>query len=588
MPLAQKDQNLNNKRPPAAQREDVIEHLYEVAMDPMRYEEWLDRWESMIKPIRKGANGSLVDSDISAEFSSHFERAGKFLNKFEATEHPRGPLSHIEKTAAFLIGKDLRFAEVNAASQMAFSISKGDPLTTLPIEDSGLDDLCNLVSKMLASNTNDKKVFRARTLKADRTIIFQLHKVTTDDGTPLLVAITSEVKWPDDFNDLLISAFDLTPTEAQIMRALSENQSLRGIAKTRGRSIETIRAQLKSVLAKTETHTQTELVRLTFSMLDIAAFTEEKGHASNIRNVGFDALAPLPYQFVILPDGRRVEYLILGDPDGKPVLFYPQNFGFTRWGDRAETEAARRGMKVISLVRAGYGGSDPLPPKVDLGATIAHDTAHILDHLGAEKCPVLTFGPDVFHAFHLYQEFPDRVSAIIACGGIFPLDNAEQYERTHKWHRFIMAGARYTPHLVGFMVKSGFLLARKLGKKGFVNAVFGDSPADVKAFSIPEVFEAIVSGSDICLSDTFTAHKMFTAEVIAQETTHWGGLIENTRGSLPVYYFNGDQDPQSPLETLHEMMKKYDWINYTVYDDAGQLLFFTKWPEIYPTIEKYL
>ncbi len=580
--------SIEAKRKAAELRDDVIEHLYEVAMDPMRYEDLLDRWETMIKPIRKGANGMLIDADINAEYSAHFSRADKFLKHLEAPQKPQGPISHIEKTAAFLIGHGLHFAEVNDASTNVFSISKGDHISALPLEPSGLDELSNTILMMLNSNTNIKKVFRAHTIDEDRVVVFQLHKLNTDDGPPLVVSISSEVTWPSGFNDLLISAFELTPTEAEIMRALAENQSLRDIANTRKRSIDTVRAQLKSVLAKTETHTQNELVSLTYSMLDIAVFTEDKGKPARSQSGGAKHLVPLPYHQVTLPDGRLVEYLILGDPKGKPLLFYPQDYGLTRWGLTAEAEAKKRGIKVISIVRAGYGGADALPKKVDLGATIAQDTGSIMDHLGIDKCPVVSFGSDVFHAYHLYNQFPERITAIIACAGTFPYENAAQYERMHKWYRFILASARYTPHLVPFMVKAGFMLARKLGKKGFVNAVFGDSAADVETYKNPEVFEAMEYGSEICLTDNFMAHKMFSAEVIAQESHQWGGLIENTKNSVPVYYFSGADDPQTPIETLLEMMGKYDWINYTVYEDAGQLVFFKKWYEIFPTIEKYL
>ena len=32
----------------------------------------------------------------------------------------------------------------------------------------------------------------------------------------------------------------------------------------------------------------------------------------------------------MLPDGRRFDYLILGDPAGRPCVFGPQDYGLTR------------------------------------------------------------------------------------------------------------------------------------------------------------------------------------------------------------------------------------------------------------------
>jgi DNA-binding CsgD family transcriptional regulator len=61
---------------------------------------------------------------------------------------------------------------------------------------------------------------------------------------------------------LMQSLFDLTPTEAAIARRLSQGETADQIAQATQKSILTIRTQLKSVLAKTGTRRQSELVHL--------------------------------------------------------------------------------------------------------------------------------------------------------------------------------------------------------------------------------------------------------------------------------------------------------------------------------------
>jgi DNA-binding CsgD family transcriptional regulator len=58
------------------------------------------------------------------------------------------------------------------------------------------------------------------------------------------------------------SMFDLTPAEAKLAVALVEGGNLRGIASVQRLSLETVRAQLKAIFVKTETHRQSELVAL--------------------------------------------------------------------------------------------------------------------------------------------------------------------------------------------------------------------------------------------------------------------------------------------------------------------------------------
>lgn len=45
---------------------------------------------------------------------------------------------------------------------------------------------------------------------------------------------------------------------------------MKDIAEARGRSAETVRTQLRSILAKTETHSQSELVRVVLGLMDVA------------------------------------------------------------------------------------------------------------------------------------------------------------------------------------------------------------------------------------------------------------------------------------------------------------------------------
>lgn len=57
-------------------------------------------------------------------------------------------------------------------------------------------------------------------------------------------------------------AFDLTPVEEKLLLAISSGKTLKAFAEEKGRSIETLRSQLKSIYRKTGTASQAELSRL--------------------------------------------------------------------------------------------------------------------------------------------------------------------------------------------------------------------------------------------------------------------------------------------------------------------------------------
>jgi pimeloyl-ACP methyl ester carboxylesterase/DNA-binding CsgD family transcriptional regulator len=405
---------------------------------------------------------------------------------------------------------------------------------------------------------------------------------------PLVLAASSEVGWPQGFNDILRRAFSLTGAEADVVQSLVECCSVKDIAAQRGRSIDTVRAQVKSILSKTETRSQVELVRLALSVMDMANLTLDTHIEPRLVSKGYATLKPHDYQSLTTRDGRRLDYLVLGDPKGSPILFLPLDYGLVRWPASAEAAAAKRNWRIIVPVRAGFGRSDSLPKQVNLDDALIEDTMQILKAEKIKHCPILSLGSDSFYGVQLARLHPDTFTALIACAGVLPMTRSEQFERMEKWHRFILAGAKYTPHLLPFMVKAGFLLARKIGKRGFVHAVYGSSPADVDTFEDPEVFEAMVTGSEVALSETHSAHDSFSRMLLGRQNGDWSADVDALKGQLPVIFINGMHDPQVPSETLEDFRRDHDWIDYRIYEDAGQLIFFRHWPDVLETLETFL
>jgi len=79
---------------------------------------------------------------------------------------------------------------------------------------------------------------------------------------PRLVLILSRPAPPEDPADLLAKTLGLTTTEAQIALAVADGKTLTEIADNRRTSIHTVRNQVKSLLLKTGTRRQSEIVAL--------------------------------------------------------------------------------------------------------------------------------------------------------------------------------------------------------------------------------------------------------------------------------------------------------------------------------------
>ena len=84
-----------------------------------------------------------------------------------------------------------------------------------------------------------------------------------------------------------------------------------------------------------------------------------------------------------LPDGRTLEAVDEGDPDGTLLLFHHGSPGAAVSFEPFDRAAAERGIRLVTLSRAGFGDSSRHEGRSV--ASAAADAAALADHLGAER-----------------------------------------------------------------------------------------------------------------------------------------------------------------------------------------------------------
>ncbi|MDO9525752.1 MAG: alpha/beta fold hydrolase [Gemmobacter sp.] len=556
-------------------RAEIVDWLYEVALNPVRLEDLLDVWEGHVSPLRAGTADKVVTLD-DPEIATHLGRASVFLDRFEATDTSsdgRAAMADIHRSAAFVSDGEMHLTAANRAAQIAFGLSDGMALTALPFDEPDIATLRGVIRKVVSGRDAQVVTLRIRHSVNGGPVILRISPVgaPADRGVrKLALVVSTELVWPEGFETTVQDAFGLTMAEVEIVRGITLGLPIKDIADARGRSPDTVRTQVRSILSKTETHSQSELVRIVLGLMDLSLIPSLGQRATGARG----GLVDLPVHSLTCADGRRLDWLEFGAPGGKPVLYMHLDFGLVRWPAAAEQAAAARGMRIIVPMRAGYGKSSPLAAEVDHLAGVAQDYAAVLDHLGLSGTTVLALGADLRFAMHLSIMRPDLVKAILGCAAQLPLRSAAQYERMDKWQRFILANARYAPRVLPFLVKAGFSLARKLGKERFFEQVNGGSPADMAAFSQADIREAILCGSEILMSDRHLAHEAFAQECLGSERD-WSAVVRAVK--VPVRLLQGDQDPQTPALTIRELMEDFPHLDVEFVPGSGQLLFFAHW-----------
>jgi pimeloyl-ACP methyl ester carboxylesterase/DNA-binding CsgD family transcriptional regulator/PAS domain-containing protein len=560
------------------QRAEIVDRLYEVALDPIRLEDLLEVWEERVSQLRQGPVEQAIELD-DPEIDAHISRARVFLDRYEATRGAGGLrdlLDDIPRAAAFVSDGGPRITACNRPAARAFGLQEGGPVTALPFDPEDIGTLQAAIRKVASGRAEQALTLRIRSSVTGSPVIL---RVTRLEEKGLALVLSTELFWPDDFSQTVQEAFGLTAAEVDIVRGITLGLPLKDIAEQRGRSIETVRTQLRSILAKTETHGQSELVRVVLGLMEV---TQIPIGAAPQGATG--ALRPISFQQVKGPGGRRLEFIEFGDPKGAPVLYMHLDYGLIRWPAEAERQAALRGLRIIVPVRAGYGRSELHGRGTDHIQGVAEDYAAVLDHLGVEAAAVISLGADLRFALALANQRPGLVTGILGCAAQLPLRSAAQYDRMDKWQRFILANARYAPKVLPFLVQAGFSLARRLGKDKFFMQVNGGSPADMETFADPQVREAILLGSDVCLADRMSAHEAFTRECISSERD-WSALIHVVR--VPVQLLQGDQDPQTPVQTIHELMGDYPALKVEFLPNTGQLLFFKEWRQVLDRVAQF-
>ena len=553
----------------------IVTSLYDVALDPSRYEALLDLWEERIAPLR-GREGPAGDEFGDAILEGHVLRADQVLDR-EPQGGMRDPLAHLMTsllpTAAFVLNRHAMLVHVNTAAKAVFTIDAGRKVGDLPFDDLQCDALSTAALEIVAGRTTQKYV-RCLMRDGERLVVFRLTPMDPGEyGAGLVLAVSTELAWPDGLSDTIREAFQLTSAEIDIVRALVEGLSVNEIAEARGRSVETVRSQLRSILAKTQTKTQAELIRITLNLMDVIGVSP-KPTGLKVAGNGRNSLKPLPFHTLWRPDGRGMDYVVLGDPAGRPILFLPGNYGLIRWPATAESLLEARGLRVIVPIKPGYGNSTRVPRKANLPKLVAEDILALMEHLNVRRAPLVAQGLDVYFGYTFDRLYPGRLTAIVTGGPAFPVLSKAQFDRMGKWHRFIRANARYAPRLIPFLVKAGFSLSRRIGKRGFLQAVYGNSAGDVATFEDPEIFEALATGSEVAVSESHSAHEAFTNEAIITNRD-WRELVHACK--LPIFAFVGHEDPSLPVETIEELKTEFPEIVFLEDHEAGELILFRNW-----------
>jgi pimeloyl-ACP methyl ester carboxylesterase len=193
-----------------------------------------------------------------------------------------------------------------------------------------------------------------------------------------------------------------------------------------------------------------------------------------------------------LPDGRALEYWSEGSDDGLPVLFHHGTPSSGLPYERFVQEATRRGMRLLSYSRPGYGGSDRREDRSV--ADCVGDVVALLDRLGIDRFLTAGWSGGGPHALACAALLPERVRAAATIAGVGPfgVDDLDFLDGMGKENIEEFGATIQGPDaLRGWMEANAPAVANVTGAE--VVAVFGDLVSDVDKPSINDEFGEFIA-----------------------------------------------------------------------------------------------
>jgi pimeloyl-ACP methyl ester carboxylesterase/DNA-binding CsgD family transcriptional regulator len=554
----------------------LLDKLYAVALEPERFAELVEAWEHALE---RGPTVARTPAWPLFPSGQQAARADSILTVVERTNAQLATLQSrvdAEQQAMLAVDASGGIRAANAAAYRRYGLAEGGRIDELPLPPASLGELREAVRRLLhrrSADGDDPALLRLERDVPEASLVVALTRWETPSGLEVVLLKTTDFVWPETLTPLVARAFGLTDAEAEVVRMIVEGASVERVAQVRGRSIATVRSQIRSIYEKTATRSQAEFVRMAVGLTTLQ-LTEPVSAALATPGAGRPSLYPLPdhRRILTLPDGRLLDYADFGARDGRPCLYLANLFG-DGWPAALAERAEAEHLRIIAPARPCYGESSPYPPGVVGYRQVAEDTLVLLDHLGVERTVVVSQTIGGMFALELARSAPARVSALVGIAPELPWGTEDEETRMPLFFRFMSSVVLRSPDMLEFVIRSGTAWARRIGWQRWLERIFRESTADLVAIRDPAHAGWFEHGNRYT---TARGHQAVLGD--------YQSIMDDARDALvalerPLFALIGSEDRNGRLERAEALVRAGAPVRLRVAPGGGQLLLLTH-PEL--------
>ena len=559
-------------------KNDLIDHVYAIAIEPERFRELVDVWEKHLNGIGEQFNYSFPD-DLDL-VNRHLDRASTILSLVEASDgylpQPLIEKLNSEPQAMIAFASDGTIEAANAAAEKLYGISEGANISELPLHRDGLTTMRSMAKDLFRTSqlNHDRPpdLCRIELAQSDVPLLVTFHIWETAGNRRFVLMKCTDFVWPDHLSPLVQSAFDMTDAEINVMKLLVEGNSLEHVAALRGSSMSTVRTQVRSIYSKTATRNQSEFLRMAIglTMLELSEKNALTGAFLRPPEAS-EHCFPLPdhRRILSLTDGRQLDYAVFGPDDGIPCLHFHNEFYGDIWPTKLAELALREGLRVIAPARAYYARTSPYPAGVVSYEQTSADIDCLLEELGIKRVLAVSQVWGLRFALHFAATRPGVVAAMVSAAPSLPLITFDHRQKMPKFARFIANIVRHQSHMLKFVAKAGVAFHNRVGSKKFLETVLSQSAPDLEVIKNPNNLAAIVQGFKFVSSH---GHKAYFYD--------YRDMLQHDRQMLidlkcRTHVIIGTEDNNSRVERAKSLIQEGANLDIVPAENGGDMLFYS-------------
>ncbi|WP_299684190.1 alpha/beta fold hydrolase [uncultured Tateyamaria sp.] len=520
-----------------------VSSAYGVAIRPDRFDDYLEAWDEWFDAIIDDAEAALTEvSPVIADALEHSDHL--------QTTMPGTALERILVPVVLLDAAGTVLA-LNSAATNLFSKEGLDGHRILSARTPILD----------AQSNSRHDVFRIGGGSQQRSFL----AIETSVKAAVAAAYPAAQKalylslmdWSPTFAGELADRFNLTEAELRVARGLFEGRTAQEISGDVDRSLPTIRSHIKSLLQKTGTKRQVELVQflsLLRQVLDVVPTAEDTQGGAGFEQIELNGPTGT-LQVVRYGRGRPLLYFTTSscpeETEGFRAALVTQGF--------AVTAPVRPGFRKSSL--AGDDASDEmLDAWLDMLLAVSGPNPLVVGHREG--------GIIAARAVERLAARGETVAGLALLSTGAPVTALTQFDNTPASIRRSFVGAHVaTPALrLGYQAARRLFHAGAVGQDHIIRFFHKDSPADRARLSDLAFYETTRDLLTFCFENT---------DQIVRDVALWGSdwstTLKAARDAAPVLFVHGTAHVFHPIKDISALADTQGNLRLLALPDAGQM-----------------